>query len=82
MKKLLVTLIISLYPFPGISWKPPSDYLPLFDGKFPKFKSGSRVSYSNGGYVLLGIIIEKLTGQSYRDFMANEVFAQLGMLST
>jgi len=51
----------------------PSDYYPLFKGKAMKFRPGERYSYSNGGYVFLGAIIEKLTGMLYRDFIRQHV---------
>ncbi|MBF9016823.1 MULTISPECIES: serine hydrolase [unclassified Oceanispirochaeta] len=57
----------------------PSDYWPLFTGKSPKFNPGKRFSYSNGGYVLLGIIIERISGMLYRDFMTKYVLEPSGM---
>lgn len=57
----------------------PSDYLPLFSGQEMKFEPGARYSYSNGGYVLLGIIIEKVSGRLYRDFLEEEVLIPAGM---
>jgi CubicO group peptidase (beta-lactamase class C family) len=46
------------------------------------FEPGSAFSYSNLGYILLGRIIEKVSGQSYGEFLANRVWKPLGMLST
>lgn len=57
----------------------PRDYLPLFQNEGMKFAPGERFSYSNGGYILLGIIIEELTGRLYRDFVAEVVFEPAGM---
>jgi len=57
----------------------PGDYLPLFEGKSPKFAPGERFSYSNGGYVALGILIERLAGSSYREFIESEVLGPAGM---
>jgi CubicO group peptidase (beta-lactamase class C family) len=51
----------------------PSDYYPLFMNKPMKFLPGERYSYSNGGYVFLGMLIEKLTGMLYRDFIQEHI---------
>jgi CubicO group peptidase (beta-lactamase class C family) len=51
----------------------PSDYEPLFQGQAMKYCPGERYSYSNGGYVFLGMLIEKLTGRLYRDFIREQV---------
>lgn len=45
----------------------------------PEFAPGSRWNYSNTGYVLLGIIIRKVSGQFYGDFLRDRVFAPAGM---
>jgi CubicO group peptidase (beta-lactamase class C family) len=57
----------------------PSDYLPLFKDKAPKFSPGARFSYSNGGFIFLGVIIERFTGKLYRDFIQENVFNPAGM---
>jgi CubicO group peptidase (beta-lactamase class C family) len=57
----------------------PSDYFPLFKGQKMKFHPGERFSYSNGGYVFLGILIEKLTGGLYRDFITDHVLNAANM---
>jgi CubicO group peptidase (beta-lactamase class C family) len=46
------------------------------------FRPGERFHYSDAGYFLLGMIIEKAGGQSYRNFMVNQFFGPLGMTST
>ncbi len=56
-----------------------SDYFPLFKGQEMKFQPGERFSYSNGGYVFLGILIEKLTGSLYREFVSERVLAAANM---
>lgn len=43
------------------------------------FKPGARFLYNNSGYVLLGMIIEKLSGMSYADFIQKHIFDPLGM---
>jgi len=57
----------------------PSDYLPLFIGNPYKFHAGERYSYSNGGFVLLGIIIEKLSGMQFREFIHEQVLQNAQM---
>lgn len=46
------------------------------------FAPGSQWSYSNTGYVMLGILVHRLSGQFYGDFLTQRVFAPLGMTST
>ena len=43
------------------------------------FQPGEKWSYSNLGYVLLGILIHKVSGQFYGDFLQERVFKPLGM---
>jgi CubicO group peptidase (beta-lactamase class C family) len=43
------------------------------------FAPGEKFSYSNSGYILLGAIIEKVTGGSYEDYLRKNVFGPLGM---
>src|SRR5215213_2216001 len=43
------------------------------------FRPGEKGSYSNSGYILLGAIIEEVSGKSYEDFIEQEIFAPLGM---
>lgn len=57
-----------------------SDFLPLFADKPLGFEPGSKFRYSNGGFVVLGLIIEKITGQSYYDYMKRNVFDPAGMM--
>jgi CubicO group peptidase (beta-lactamase class C family) len=46
------------------------------------FEAGSRFSYSNFGYNTLSILISKVSGQSFSDFMTERIFAPLGMSAT
>ena len=54
----------------------------LFKDKPLEFNPGTRWAYDNSGYVLLGAIIEKVSGKTYEDFVEQEIFAPLGMKHT
>jgi CubicO group peptidase (beta-lactamase class C family) len=43
------------------------------------FEPGEKFQYSNSGYILLGYLIEKLSGQSYEKFVQENIFTLLGM---
>ncbi|HVF56262.1 MAG TPA: serine hydrolase [Pyrinomonadaceae bacterium] len=47
-----------------------------------EFTPGARFSYCNSGYVLLGHIIEKASGNSYQTFVRENIFVPLGMSNT
>jgi CubicO group peptidase (beta-lactamase class C family) len=51
----------------------------LAAGLPPLFQAGARWSYSNTGYLLLGVIIHRLTGTFYGDLLRAQVFEPLGM---
>lgn len=64
---------------PWSALETPSDYYPLFEDKTMKYRPGERYSYSNGGYIFLGMLIEKLSGMLYRDFIREQVLLRAGM---
>lgn len=51
----------------------------LFRDKPLDFPPGTLWSYSNSGYILLGAVIEQVTGKSYEAVVESELFARLGM---
>jgi CubicO group peptidase (beta-lactamase class C family) len=53
-----------------------------FRNKPPDFKPGERFDYNNNGYVLLGHVVERVSGQPYEAFLRENVFAPLGMNDT
>lgn len=47
-------------------------YLPLFVDDPLQFEPGAQWAYSNEGYIVLGLIVERVTGQSYWDYVGGE----------
>ncbi|KAA0221364.1 class A beta-lactamase-related serine hydrolase [candidate division KSB1 bacterium] len=58
------------------------DYLPLFAGDPLAFEPGTRRQYSNGGYIVLGAIIEAVSGEDYFDYVRAHIFKPAGMENT
>ncbi len=58
------------------------DYLPLFADKPLEFEPGTSNKYSNGGYLVLGLIIEKLSGVDYYAYVRENIFKPCGMTNT
>ena len=59
-----------------------TDYVPLFVDTPLQFEPGTSNRYSNAGYVVLGLVIEKLSGKSYYDYVHDNVFVPAGMTDT
>jgi CubicO group peptidase (beta-lactamase class C family) len=59
-----------------------ADYLRLFATDPLLFEPGSSRRYSNAGYVVLGLIIEKVTGQTYYDYVRENIYGPAGMTSS
>ena len=58
------------------------DYLPLFVNDPLEFEPGSRVQYSNAGYVVLGLLVERLSGEDYYEYVRRHVYDPAGMTAT
>ncbi|MGC4048556.1 MAG: serine hydrolase [Paludibaculum sp.] len=61
---------------------PPAETIKRVLDKPLDFPPGSKFNYSNSGYVLLGYIIEKVSGGTYEDFLRRNILAPLGMNDT
>jgi CubicO group peptidase (beta-lactamase class C family) len=57
----------------------PEQLVALFIDKPLEFPSGEKWAYSNSGYVLLGHLIEKISGQTYAEFVKQNIFDKLDM---
>lgn len=58
------------------------DYVKLYGNRGPEFEPGSRWQYSNYGFLLLGVIVEKVSGQNYYDYVRDHIFKPAGMIAT
>ena len=58
------------------------DYFSLFAEEPLSFEPGKRMQYSNSGYVVLGAIIEKVSGENYFDYVRDHIFKPAGMRNT
>ena len=57
----------------------PEEIMAFFMNEPLDFEPGTQWRYNNSGYVLLGIIIERITGRSYAEHVEEEFFGKLGM---
>jgi hypothetical protein len=60
----------------------PAEFIEAIKQHSPSFPPGTRSSYSNSGYILLGGIVTKLSGQRYADFLGKQIFGPLEMKDT
>jgi CubicO group peptidase (beta-lactamase class C family) len=58
---------------------PPEKTVARFRDKPLEFEPGEKWNYSNSGYVLLGYLIEKISGRTYSEFVQENIFTPLGM---
>ncbi|MBN2005879.1 MAG: beta-lactamase family protein [Anaerolineae bacterium] len=81
---------LSLHGYPGL---PPDRSLPSLEDSLSGnnggagdvrivMEPGAQYSYSGGGYTLLQLVIEEVTGQSFSDYMQREILDPLGMSSS
>ncbi|UFT98347.1 beta-lactamase family protein [Radiobacillus kanasensis] len=55
------------------------DFLPLFQDQPMKGKVGERFHYNNGGYIVLGLIVEKVSGLAFSDYVETYIFEKAEM---
>jgi CubicO group peptidase (beta-lactamase class C family) len=59
-----------------------ADYVKLFGARPLRFEPGSKWEYSNYGFLLLGMIVERASGQPYYDYVRDQIYRPAGMVST
>jgi CubicO group peptidase (beta-lactamase class C family) len=59
-----------------------ADYVKLFGNRPAVFEPGTRMEYSNYGFILLGRIIELVSGESYESYARQHIYIPAGMLHT
>jgi CubicO group peptidase (beta-lactamase class C family) len=57
----------------------PDEFVKKFENKELEFTPGEKFNYSNSGYFLLGVLIEKLSGKTYAEMLQEKIFRPLGM---
>jgi hypothetical protein len=60
----------------------PDELIQKFKNKPLDFQPGEKFNYSNSGYIVLGRIIEKASGEAYEDFLRKNIFEPLKMINT
>jgi len=60
----------------------PDESIAFFRDRPLDFEPGAKFTYSNSNYILLGRIIEKLSGGTYAEFLQKNIFTPLGMTET
>ncbi|MDN3724810.1 serine hydrolase [Aequorivita sp. SDUM287046] len=60
----------------------PTEMLKIFADSTLNFIPGQRFEYSNSGYVLLGAIVEKISGKTYEQVLQERIFNPLNMTNT
>jgi D-alanyl-D-alanine carboxypeptidase len=59
-----------------------ADYVKLYGERGLEFEPGSKWAYSNYGMLLLGVVIEKVSGQSYYDYVQDHIYKPAGMIGS
>ncbi|WP_419210900.1 serine hydrolase domain-containing protein [Maribacter sp. X9] len=65
-----------------LRYKNISDFVPLFVNDTLLSKPGTKYDYSASGFVILGLIIEKVSGLNYYDYLRKSIFEPAGMTNT
>lgn len=56
-----------------------NDFLPLFQHRSMKLQVGARFHYNNAGYILLGLIVESVSGMTFEEYITENIFKKANM---
>lgn len=59
-----------------------SDFLPMFQNKPMMFEPGARFQYNNAGFIALGLVVEKITGQAFIEAAKERIFMRANMVDS
>ena len=76
------TAIPGFFGMPSRTERSPQDVVALTQDMPLEFKPGEKFNYNNTGYVLLGYVIEKVSGQAYRTYLQEHILKPLGLSNT
>lgn len=66
----------------NLEYEKTSDFVPLFVNDTLLSKPGTKYNYSGTGYVMLGLIIEEVSGKGYYDYIRNQILEPAKMIAT
>ncbi len=64
---------------PVYSLRSVGDFLPMIQNNGMKYEPGETFHYNNAGFLILGLVIEQQSGQSFVDYVESDIFRQCGM---
>jgi CubicO group peptidase (beta-lactamase class C family) len=67
---------------PMYAFRTPQDFLPLFANGTTQFKPGERWAYNNAGFIVLGLVVEHLSGLPFTQYVEDHIFSACGMTSS
>ncbi len=68
--------------YPVYLWTDMEYYLQMIRPREQKFEPGVRFGYSNAGFVMLGLVVEAVSGRRYQSYVADEIIAPAGLKRT
>jgi len=65
-----------------LTLREPKDYVALYGARAPLFAPGARVAYSNYGFMLLGRVVEAVSGQAFDDYLQGHIYGPAHMTAS